>query len=218
MDEILAVGSTGDADFFSVLRDVYSWRATKKEFKQITFMLSGIFNPRNLIEDDKISPFNVAHTINLPDFTVPQVCEMINKVKSIDNHNTRSLARHIYYWTEGQPYLTQLLCSYLTTKTSSVDVDIAVQELLHKDTVHLLPIIERLEEKKSQREYLKGILENKQIKFNPSHNELQMQLRLLGIIKSDNDGNCIIRNRIYKKALGGFKNKEFSDEENTNLS
>jgi hypothetical protein len=116
LDEIGAVTFPGATAFFSVLRDVYNSRQAETEFKQLTFLLSGAFHPRDLIKDDKISPFNIAQRVRLADFPLAQVCELVGKGNWSDEQ-AAALAERIHYWTDGQPYLTQLLCSYLGRTT-----------------------------------------------------------------------------------------------------
>jgi hypothetical protein len=203
LDEIGAVTFPGATEFFSVLRDVYNSRQAETEFKQLTFLLSGAFHPRDLIEDDKISPFNIAQRVRLPDFTEKQVRELVGKGDwSVEQATT--LAERIRYWTDGQPYLTQLLCSYLGPDAMTADVDASVERLRREDENHLPPLLERLNSDAKLRGYVDRIMVGERIKFYPRENRRQAQLELLGVIKADAEGYCIIRNRIYVQALGGF--------------
>jgi len=70
LDEIGAVIIPWAEPFFCVLREVFNARQAEPYFRHLTFILSGAFHPRDLIEDDRISPFNVAQRVYLPDFTV----------------------------------------------------------------------------------------------------------------------------------------------------
>jgi hypothetical protein len=200
LDEIGAMTFPGATEFFSVLRDVYNSRQAETELKQVTFLLVGAFHPRDLIKDDKISPFNIAHRLRLPDFTLAQVSELVSKGRWSDEQ-ADALAQHIHYWTDGQPYLTQLLCSYLGPDATPADVDAGVERLRREDENHLPPLLERLNSDKKLCEYVRRIQAGECIKFYPQENRRQAQLELLGIIKDDVEGYCVIRNRIYEMVL-----------------
>jgi nucleoside phosphorylase len=200
LDEIGAVTFPGATEFFSVLRDVYNSRQAETELKQITFLLVGAFHPRDLIKDDRISPFNIAQRVRLEDFTIEQVRELVSKGEWTDEQATW-LAERIHYWTDGQPYLTQLLCSYLGPGATVVDVDTGVDRLRREDENHLPPLMDRLNSDEKLRRYVERILAGERIKFYPRENRRQAKLELLGVIKADTEGCCMIRNRIYVQAL-----------------
>ena len=201
LDEIGAVTFPGATEFFSVLRDVYNSRQAEAEFRQLTFLLSGAFHPRDLIKDDKISPFNIAQRVRLDDFTLTQVQELVGK-GGWSPGQVSTLAERIHYWTDGQPYLTQLLCSYLGPDATPADVEAGVERLRREDENHLPPILKRLNSDEKQHKYLGRILAGERIKFYPRENRRQAGLELLGVIKADAQGCCIIRNRLYLQVLG----------------
>lgn len=200
LDEIGAVTFPGATEFFSVLRDVYNSRQAEAELRQLTFLLAGAFHPRDLIKDDRISPFNIAQRVRLEDFTMAQVRELVGK-GSWTNEQATLLAERIHYWTDGQPYLTQLLCSYLGSDATSADVDASIERLRREDENHLPPLLARLDTDDKLREYIERILAGERIKFYPRENRRQAQLELLGIIKADEEGCCSIRNHIYEQSV-----------------
>jgi hypothetical protein len=160
----------------------------------------GTFHPRDLIKDDKISPFNIAQRVRLPDFTLEQVAELVSK-GSWPGEQAAAMAAGIYAWTGGQPYLTQLLCTYLGPKATPDGVNAAVERLRRDDENHLPPLLERLNANPKLCEYLTKIQTDKGIKFYPRIIRWQAHLELLGLIKADVQGFCMIRNRIYESVL-----------------
>lgn len=200
LDEIGAVTFPNADEFFMVLRDVYNSRQAERELKQLTFLLAGAFHPRDLIKDDRISPFNIAQRVRLDDFTLSQVKEVVGKGSWIKDQDD-ALAERIYYWTDGQPYLTQLICHYLAPDASPVDVDTAVEQLRREDQNHLPPLLDRIVENAKLQEYVSRILSGERVRFYPRQHLRQAQLELLGIIKGDSNGWCQIRNRIYEQSL-----------------
>ena len=114
---------------------------------------------------------------------------------------TTILTERIHNWTDGQPYLTQLFCSYLGPEATPADVDASVERLRREDENHLPPLLERLNSDEKLRKYVDRILAGERIKFYPRENRRQAQLELLGILKADEQGYCAIRNRIYEMVL-----------------
>lgn len=200
LDEIGATKFSGTTTFFSVLRDVYNSRQAEPHLKQLTFWLVGVFRPQDLIEDDRISPFNVAQRVYLADFTLEQVQELVSK-GGWSYEQTVALARQIHYWTDGQPYLTQLLCSYLEPEAIPASVDAAVDRLRREDRNHLAPILKYLHKEEKLRDYIAKLQAGAKIKFFPGENRRHAQLELLGVVKADQEGYCMIRNRIYELVL-----------------
>ncbi|MGB0383907.1 MAG: AAA-like domain-containing protein [Ardenticatenaceae bacterium] len=198
------VGSMSNADwtdsFFATLRNLYNQRAFNPIYQRVTFILVGSFHPRDLIKDQYISPFNVAKRVRLLDFTLPQVRELVSKGGWSDEQAS-ALAERIHYWTDGQPYLSQLICVYLEEDATPADVDASVLRLRREDENHLRPMFKRLHRDDKLRRYVSQIHSGQRIKFYPPENKIQSQLELLGVVKADAQGDCIIRNRIYEQAL-----------------
>jgi predicted acylesterase/phospholipase RssA len=203
LDEIGAITFPGNTEFFTVLRDIYNSRQAEPEFRQITFLLAGAFHPRNLIKDDRISPFNIAQRVRLPDFTKEQVLELVQR-GGWTGGQAESLSERIHYWTDGQPYLTQLLCTYLRGDAALSDVDASVERLRREDENHIPPMFEKINSDPNFRKYLDNIRAGKRIKFYPQENSRQAALELIGVLKADSSGYCTIRNRIYEAALAGI--------------
>jgi hypothetical protein len=200
LDEVGAVPVPSATDFFSVLRDVFNSRQAETEFRQIAFVLVGAFHPRDLIKDDRVSPFNIAHRVRLMDFSLAQVAELVGRGKWTKNPEAL-LAERIHHWTDGQPYLTQWLCANLSEDATVAEVDAAVEHLLAEDENHLPPLLERLREDEKSRDYLARVRSGEKIKFFPLGNRRLAQLELLGVLKADSEGYCVIRNEFYKLAL-----------------
>lgn len=186
--------------FFNILRDVFNSRQTEPHFKRLTFLLVGAFHPRDLVKDDKVSPFNIARRVRLPDFTLEQTWSLVSGI-TCSNEEANILAAKIYYWVSGQPYLTQQLCTYLRSGASPMDVDDAVERLRREDENHLPPLLKRINANESLRVYVDQILAGEQIKFYPAENQTQAQLELLGVITLNSSGDCVVRNRIYEVSL-----------------
>src|SRR5204863_8501665 len=56
-------------EFFAAIRRSYVGRATEPVLQGVTFCLLGTATPAELIEDTRISPFNIGRRIEVQDFT-----------------------------------------------------------------------------------------------------------------------------------------------------
>lgn len=213
LDEIGSVAFPKAVEFFSVLREVYNSRMAETEFEQLTFLLVGAFHPRGLIRDEKVSPFNIAQRVRLSDFSTQEIHKLVMCLlrpyqadlseEQLEERAT-AMSGRIHDWTNGQPYLTQWMCDYLTRYGAAVlpeHVDAGVSRLVQDDENHLPPILDRLKTDKKLDNYLKRIMQGERIKFNAHENRHHAELELLGVIKADAEGYCTIRNRIYERTL-----------------
>jgi WD40 repeat protein/tetratricopeptide (TPR) repeat protein len=117
-------------EFFAAIRQCYVGRATEPVLQQVTFCLLGTATPAELIEDTRISPFNIGRRIEVRDFTPEEAAplalglvqhggkgtqssDVINQDtqdRQDGNKESQRLLERILYWTGGHPYLTQRLC------------------------------------------------------------------------------------------------------------
>jgi hypothetical protein len=203
LDEIGSVPRKWAEAFFRILRETYVVREVEPYFKCVTFILAGAFDPRDLITDSKISPFNVAQRVHLEDFTLGQLRQLVTHL-GLSASQASEVSERLAYWIGGQPYLAQKICSYLTESQSAVDanaVDIVVERLFREDTNHLPRISEDLESNTKLLNYARGMISGG-VRFSPAVNPSHFQLAyVIGVIKPDEDGYCRIRNRIYERVL-----------------
>jgi len=203
LDEIGSVPAEWAESFFRVLREVYVVREVEPYFKHITFVLAGAFDPRDLITDSKISPFNVAQRVHLEDFSPDKIGQLVAHL-GLPAGQSSQVAERLAYWTDGQPYLVQKLCSYLTESKDTVDasaVNAAVERFFHEDTNHLPRISKDLQADPELLDYARGVIAG-DVKFSPAVNPAHFQLaHVIGVIKPDEHGFCRIRNRMCERAL-----------------
>jgi hypothetical protein len=215
LDELATLHFPGSTEFFAVLREIYNSRDSEQYFQRVTFMLVGVFRPKDLIQDSKVSPFNVAVRITLDDFTNAQVLELMGRYK-VNKRLITELAEGIYYWTSGQPYLCQVLCSKLSSGLiydrllkKEISPDLAVAEqidlLFRSDDNHIKTLINRFDEALASQtglfDEIETIVRGGKRDFSPALLPWQEELQLMGIIKEAPDHTCMIRNRIYARAL-----------------
>lgn len=118
IDEIDAVRSLpfSTDEFFAGIRELYNRRAQTPALERLTFCLLGVATPSDLIGDTQATPFNIGRRIELHDFTEEEAKPLAQGLNRGFPKNARLLKR-ILYWTNGHPYLTQLLCQGVAENT-----------------------------------------------------------------------------------------------------
>jgi hypothetical protein len=214
IDEVGSVPHGWAEDFFRVLREIYTVREFEPNFKKLSFILIGAFDPRDLIQDGNISPFNVAQRVNIRDFDPAQVKALVGQL-ALPIDVVDSISNRLYYWTEGHPYLTQKLCLYLAECDDIVTlntVDAAVDKFFQDDTNHLPRIFKDLKAEPTFLDYTRQVIDD-QVKFAPAINPAHFRLaHVIGFIKPDKQGRCCIRNPIYEQALYSYDSSRVQEK------
>jgi AAA-like domain/TIR domain len=207
LDEIGKIPPSLATDFFSVIRSVYIYRLSFSYLEYLTFIIAGAFNPKELISDTSVSDFNVDQRIHLEDFDRSQVKQLAAHLElSLDL--TEAVTEQIYYWTSGQPYLSQLLCSSLAKQKERIHtstINDLVQDAVEKFLNHDLYYLERFKRLIAMPEllaYTQSIANGIRPRFSAGLNDMHFRLaHVLGVIKAGPDGLCEIRNRICLRVL-----------------
>ncbi len=109
-------------DFFSFIRACYNQRVDKPEYNRLTFALLGVATPSDLIRDARRTPFNIGKAIELHGFRLDEVRPLekglVEKIGS-----PHVVIKAILDWTGGQPFLTQKLCKFVLSSSSSIPVE-----------------------------------------------------------------------------------------------
>jgi|GEM_PF-3205825 len=106
-------------DFFAALRAIYNARSTVADFKRLSFVMIGVATPSDLIADDKRTPFNIGHRVDLTDFTPEEALPLAGELGA-------KTMGWVFTWTGGHPYLTQRLCAHLAkTKVEHTEETVA---------------------------------------------------------------------------------------------
>ena len=89
IDEIDAVRSLSfeTDEFFAALRALHNGRAEDPELERLTFCVLGVASPTDLIQDTRITPFNVGRRIELTDFTPAEAAPLAEGLCA--NHDPR---------------------------------------------------------------------------------------------------------------------------------
>jgi hypothetical protein len=204
LDEVSAVPEPFSDLFFGAIREVFSTREVHSEFKRYVFVLAGTFIPDEIVKNKDISPFNIAEHIHTSDANRDGIAKLVRNLERLGVDISDEVIERIFYWTAGHLRLTQRLCAILEERGESQlttrSVDSAVKEMLADDINirHVRKQVARLEGEMSK--LAQEVLEGTKVKFSRNNFDIA-RLELTGLINADEDGNCVVRNRIYEKVL-----------------
>lgn len=130
VDFVRALSFSTD-EFFAAIRDCCNRRASSAAFSKLTFCLVGVATPGQLIRNAEITPFNIGTRIELDDFTEDELARY-GTVLDAPGRSGKALIRRLYYWLNGHPYLTQLVCGHLIQRPeirTAEQVDALIREV-----------------------------------------------------------------------------------------
>ncbi len=212
IDEIDAVRSLpfSTDELFAGIRECYNQRSQNADMERVTFCLSGVATPSDLIRDTRATPFNIGHRIELHDFTEEEAALLARGLRREEKQGM-AIIRRVLHWTGGHPYLTQRLCQAVSNDISiqrDSDVDRSCEELFlsrraQERDDNLLFVRERLLRSEvdiaSLLEVYAKVRKHKAVRDDES-NPLVSILRLSGITRSE-EGWLKARNRIYARVF-----------------
>lgn len=198
-DEIDALTKTNYSDkVFSQIRSDYFQRVNFKELHKLTYILSGVIEPKDIIKNPNISPFNIGQKIYLDDFTEKEFSSFVDKTHIPLAEDIR---KRLFYWTNGNPRMTWDICvSIQNIEHLTVDqLDAKIGEKYFKsyDIAPIDTIRDMVSKDKLLREALVQLYYGKS---NELGNSLKQKLYLAGIVNYRND-DIVIKNPIVEKAL-----------------
>ena len=181
----------------------------------LSFCMVGTVAPAGLMMDQRISPFNVCETIYLPNFDCGQLIQLwqqgfTHRITSSSKPNIAGdwdgLINRLYFWSGGQPYISQSLSRVLTENNKSpkpIDVERAAERFLSDDRNHLPPLISRFKSKEACRSLAKRAL-HEEIPYYPALHETHFEItHVLGLLKPDENNILRVPNEIYRRVLEG---------------
>ncbi len=221
LDEIDALRSVDYSDnIFAQIRSNYFSRTNFPVFERLTYVLSGVIEPTELIKDRNKSPFNIGDKIYLEDFSFEEHNSFIEKSKL---KVPEDISNEIYRWTNGNPRLTFDICSSLenliledATINSSILDDLIKRKYL--TTYDIAPIDHIRELVKTDKKVRNAVLLIQQNKNNELSDEIKKKLYLYGIINSRFNEASEIKNLIIKKSLSEEWIKAIDKETQDNYS
>lgn len=131
IDEIDAVRSLpfSSDEFFAGIRLCLNHRSDDPVWERLTFCLLGVASPPDLIQDARMTPFNVGRRIELTDFTRDEAVILAPGLPGGQSRQAQ-LLRRVLDWTGGHPYLTQRLCRGVAEAALSAQVSLGAVKLV----------------------------------------------------------------------------------------
>ena len=198
--------------FFEWLTSLYESRATNSILYRISFVISGVATPSQLIPEGGPLLFQWSHRVELSDFTSDETLALANKLRfHVDD--TEEIAEWVYKWTNGHPYLTQLLFKILEAQDRTVWLEKEVDECIQgfimspegQHEPHFQFIRTALTEPDANGVNLLGAYLNlvKGKTENLKTNQIALeQLKLIGILREDDteeNTELTVRNALYQE-------------------
>ena len=191
------------------IRAAHNARATEPEFKRLNFALFGECDPFSLVPDPALSPFAVSREIQLGDFNRPDLDIFATELNLPAADAAIALDR-IFYWTNGQPYLSQKLARSIAREQVTGDIAghvdrIAAQQLVGRAALHSEPHMSHIHRNvvTDKRNFeallnLYGKLRKGVPVAADADSKLQRRLLATGLVTIDEYGFLRVRNRVYR--------------------
>ena len=210
IDEIQCTEHLPFADqLLASIRAAHNARTTDPDFTRLSFVLLGECDPVSLIAEPELSPFNVTQQVMLEDFTREEINLFATEL-NLDSAAAALALDRTYFWTRGQPYLTQKIARAVAReKLSGESVEefidhVAIRQLAGRAALHNEPHMSHIHRAVVGDEKRKEALLNlygrirKGIEVNADlGSQLQRRLMAVGLIVVDHDGTLRVRNRLY---------------------
>lgn len=200
LDEIDSLTRTSFSDnIFSQIRSTYFSRVNYPVLEKLTYVLSGVVEPTEIIKNPKISPFNIGEKIHLDDFSHEEYLTFLNKADL--NWLGNEVIERIYFWAGGNPRMTWDICYELQHSKDQTPqkVDSLVKNM-YLTSYDKVPIDTIRTLVKEDRDLRDAIIQLAYDKGNALSDKIKSKLYLAGIVNY-NDNDVKIKNRIIKESL-----------------
>ncbi len=194
-------------DFFAAIRSIYNQTLTTDDAGRLSFVLLGVATPNELIKNQRRTPFNVGERVELEEIDI-EAARLVFK-KGLPEQNDVLIDR-IFYWTGGHPYLTQRIGQAIARAKKNIQVDADVDDLVAKIFFGDRALVEESNlqfvngrilsspQKNKLLHLYQKVYRGKKPVVHDEHSAEQAELKLYGLVKNDEHGRIVVRNRIYR--------------------
>ncbi|MBT8093122.1 MAG: AAA-like domain-containing protein [Gammaproteobacteria bacterium] len=200
------------AELLVSIRAAHNARTTDPDFSRLSFVLLGECDAMTLVEDPQLSPFSITQQVVLSDFTRAEL-DLFCTELDVDRESANAVLDRIFYWTRGQPYLTQKLARAAARGGIEGDVAEAVDRIVNRqlsgraairNEPHMGHIHRAIVSDKAHYEQLlnlygrisKGIEVAADLGL-----PLHRRMIAIGLLEIDTDGALRVRNRLYVRVF-----------------
>lgn len=222
LDEIDSLTTADYSDkIFAHVRSIYFERINFKEYESLSYIISGVAEPSEIIKDKSISPFNIGQKILLGDFSYSEFQNFLCKAEL---NWSESIQKRIFHWCNGNPRLSWEICSSLEDisisgiEISESHVDEIVNDLYltnfdRPPVDHIRALVE------SDKELREAVIAINYKKSDILSDSVKSRLYLSGILGSDYEyGNVRIKNKIIEASLGENWLSELEKTDNLSIN
>lgn len=209
LDEFGTIPKDVAEGFFSILRTTYNDRGIREAFQKYGFILAGMMETREAFPVDWInSPFNISQKIYLSDLSPEGTYQLAGHLEKsgVQFDDKERALKLIYRLTGGHPNLVQKLCVLLADMKgqtiSSEHIEQVADCLISDGDDNIYWVREHLSHNKAMEHVVREILAGGKYRFD-RNDPLLRRLELIGGIK-ESQGDCVMRNEIYERALKDF--------------
>jgi WD40 repeat protein len=207
-----ALGQRPARDFFTAIRACYDARATEQDYQRLTFAMLGSSFVRQLAAGGPDSPFDISVKIELQDFDSSELRQLAAGL-GCDQHSMRQIAERVWFWTHGQPYLSQKIFRALARRSDEQLSDEVVDKVVGtlffaadgpQDEPHLTSISKQLlrdSPLRSARLSAYGRIRKGGKLVADQALDVHRDLLRSGIVLVDPAGRFYVRNRVYGQAF-----------------
>lgn len=194
------------------IRAAHDARITEPDFARLSFVLVGECDPASLVEDANLSPFTVTRQIHLSDFTRDDL-DLFAKELNLAETDAKAALDRVYFWTSGQPYLSQKLARSIARERVSGNIEahvdrIAMHQLAGRAAFHNEPHMSHIHKKVTgnRKRYeallnLYGKIRKGVATETDLGSSLQRWLVAVGLVVPGDGGTLTIRNRLYERVF-----------------
>jgi WD40 repeat protein len=199
-------------DLFLAVRSCHDARAAEPDYERLRFALLGTVLPEEPDGSGRPRLYDVGRPIELSDFTFQEARPLCRELGLESGDAERALYR-VFYWTGGQPYLTQKLCRAIARSSSSVDGDEDVDRLVESrflagNAPFSEPNLRQMREQLGRRDKLaqtalrlyRRISRGRTIRYD-RHSPLHEYLRIAGLVRVCDERRLRVRNLIYGRVF-----------------
>jgi WD40 repeat protein len=209
VDEIQCIENLPHAgELLTSIRSAHNARTTDPEFSRLTFVLLGECDPVSLMQEAELSPFNVTQQVLLEDFSREQLALFATELNLGKDDAELALDR-IFFWTNGQPYLSQKLARSVARESSTDDIEgmvdhLATMQLVGRAALHSEPHMSHIHRAiVGDAKHCDALLNlygkiRKGVEVAADlGSPLQRRLMAIGLLVIDDESNVRVRNRAY---------------------
>ncbi|MDG2375761.1 MAG: AAA-like domain-containing protein [Woeseiaceae bacterium] len=213
IDEVQNVAELPFAEhLLASIRTAHNARPTEPEFNRLGFVLIGECDPLSLIDDPKMSPFAISTEVRPGDFTRDNL-QVFAAELNLSVADAEAALDRVYFWTSGQPYLSQKLSRAIARETIKGDLLETIDRLAshqlggraattsepHMSYLHRVVINDR-KNYESLLTTLGKIRKGIKISYDPD-SARHRKLLAMGFVVVNEQGDFEIRNRLYESVF-----------------